>query len=295
MEPVMSVIIPTVGRESRLHTTLQALAGLDRATPEFDVVVVFDGSSPNGAVPTVTYPFRINVLAQANRGPGPARNLGAAASHGRYLLFLNDDTRPAADCLVAHLRAQQSLGPAAILGRTEWDPDRQVTPYMAWLAPRGHQFNFSRLTPGGSVPWNSCWSTNLSVPAEWLEDHPFDPEFPYPALEDGEWAYRLARGGHPLRYEPTAVCFHDHPYGSPRDFRRRARLAGAAARYVARRHPKLFWAVLLRPAAAAIVRTGSFLLPRPWDRRLVWDLDYRWNYVLGTLSPQSAYRLPGNR
>jgi GT2 family glycosyltransferase len=295
MNPDVSVIIPTLGRTSRLHATLQALAGLDRATPEFEVVVVFDGCDPNGAAPTVTLPFRVTVLAQAHRGPGPARNLGAAAARGRYLLFLNDDTRPAADCLLAHHRAQTKFGPAAVLGRTEWDPESQVTRYMEWLAPNGHQFNFSRMTAGGQIPWTSCWSTNLSVPREWLKEHPFDPGFPFPALEDGEWAYRIARSSHALRHAPEAVCFHDHRYEGPGDFRLRARLAGAAARYVARRHPSLFWAVLMRPAAAAIVRTGSFLLPRPWDRRLVWDLDYRWNYVLGMLSPQSGYRFPVNR
>lgn len=296
MKPYLSVVIPTVGRGPRLHATLHAFAALDPATPDFEVVVVLDGGDTLSEPATGRgHPFPVSVLAQSRRGPGPARNRGAAASRGRYLLFLNDDTRPAADCLLAHYRAQETLGPSAVLGRTEWDPEREVTAYMAWLAPHGHQFNFSRLRAGSEISWNSCWSTNLSVPAEWLREHPFDPDFPFPALEDGEWAYRLARNGHLLRYAPDAVCFHDHQYHGPRDFRLRARLAGAAARYVARRHPRLVWAVLLRPTFAATVRTASVLLPPLWGRHLLWDLDYRWNYVLGLLSRQSGHRFPKNR
>lgn len=291
MAPTVSVVIPTVGRADQLQTTLAAFAHLDPATPPFEVIVVRDGDDPaSRAAATGEHPFPLTVLTQPRRGIGPARNLGAAAAHGQYLLLFNDDTRPAPDCLLAHCRAQDRVGPAAALGRIEWDPDYEITPYMAWLAPNGHQFNYGRLTAEREIPWSSCWGTNLSVPAGWLAEHPFDPDFPLPALEDGEWAYRLARSGKPLRYAPEAVCFHHHRYEGPRDFRLRARLAGAAARHVARRHPRLAWTVVVKPILAATARAASALFPPLWGPRLAWDLDYRWNYVVGLLTRQSAHR-----
>jgi GT2 family glycosyltransferase len=292
MAPVVSVVIPTVGRADRLQATLEAFGRLEPATPEFELIVVLDGDdAASRTVASRGYPFSLTLLDQPRRGIGPARNLGAASARGRYLLFFNDDTRPAPGCLTAHCRAQERIGEAAVLGRIEWDPDHAITPYMAWLAPNGHQFNFGRLTADREIPWSACWATNLSVPAEWLKEIPFDPGFPLPALEDGEWAYRLARSGRPLRFSPDAVCFHHHRYDGPRDFRLRARLAGAAARHVVRRHPRLIWTLVLKPFLAATARTASVVIPRSWRLRLAWDLDYRWNYVAGLLSRQGAHRL----
>jgi hypothetical protein len=38
--PVISVVVPTVGRAPKLEASLAAYAGLDARTPPFDVVVI---------------------------------------------------------------------------------------------------------------------------------------------------------------------------------------------------------------------------------------------------------------
>jgi GT2 family glycosyltransferase len=288
----ISVVIATVGRAAHLEASLAAYGALVEATPSFEVVVVLDGEDPESrAVAERPRPFSVQLESQARAGNGPAKNRGAEAARGDLVVFLNDDTRPAPDCLAAHTAAQRRLGPCVAVGRVEWDPEATVTPYMEWLAPAGHQFNFDRLDPGRPVPWDATWGAHLAMPRRWLLDEPFDPVFPYPTLEDIEWGWRATRKGLPIRYLPKAVCFHNHRYDGPRDYRARARLSGAASRSVVRRHPWLFWPLIGRPAAAAKVRALSMLWPGSWRREMVWDLDFRWNYVLGVLQPRWRDRL----
>jgi GT2 family glycosyltransferase len=288
----ISVIIPTVGRASRLRRSLQGFERLDPETPEFEVIVVLDGEDEATRELSGGHrPFPFRLVSQERAGPGPARNLGTGEARGDLIVLLNDDTRPDSKNLLAHASAQTQLGPCAAVGRVEWDPEREVTPYMAWLAPAGHQFNYSRLDPEKPVPWDACWGTNLAIPRKWLLDEPFDPLYPRAAVEDGEWGYRLTRSGRPLRFVPAAVCYHDHRYEGPADYRQRARAAGAASRYVVRRHPRLAWALIGRPKAATAARLLSLLWPGSWRRELMWDLDFRANYVFGILQPRLNERL----
>lgn len=294
----VSVVIVTIGRPRQLAASLESYARLAEGTPPFEVIVVLDGfNAETEAVARRPYPFPVSVKSQPHAGIGPAKNLGASAATGDLLLFLNDDTRPDPLCLRAHVDAQERFGPTIALGRIDWDPAREVTPYMAWLAPAGHQFNFTRLREDDLIPWDACWGAHLALPRPWLLDEPFDPNLPYSAIEDGEWAYRQALRGRPIRYVPAARVLHDHLATGPRDFRGRARGAGATARYVARRHPGLVVPLLLRPAVTAVAATLLMAWPGRWRRTAVWDLDYRWAYVTGLLAPSRsvASNRPGER
>ena len=282
----ISVVIATVGRTRHLATSLAAYARLVADTPPFEVIVVLDGEDPDSlAVASRPYPFPTRVLSQPAAGIGPAKNLGVSAARGDFIVFLNDDTRPEPSCLRAHAEAQERLGPCIVVGRVDWDPEQVITPYMAWLAPAGHQFNFTRLEPDAPLPWDACWGAHLGAPRAWLLDEPFDPSLPYPVLEDGEWAYRQTMRGRALRYVPTTRALHDHYIGGPRDYAFRPRAAGATAWRVAARHPRLAYRLLVRPVLAAFAATALAIWPTRWRRRTVWDLAYRWGYVSGLLVP----------
>ena len=295
VEPAVSVVIATVGRAEKLARSLAAFDALHPETPPFEVIVVLDGDDPaTRAVARESHRFPLRLLEQPRRGNGPAKNLGAEEARAPYLVFLNDDTRPDPGCLLAHARAQARHGPCVLVGRVDWDSAKEITPYMTWLAPNGHQFNFSRLDADEPVHWDACWGAHLGVPRAWHLEEPFDEAFPYPSLEDSEWGFRLARKGRPIRYEPGAVCFHDHHYDGPADYRQRARISGAATRYTVRRHPATLWPLILRPAAAAVASTLLAPWPGRWRRSTLWDLDFRWNYLWGVVSPQRRSRLhPG--
>ena len=287
----MSIVVATLGRAEKLHRTLSGIARLRPETPPFEVIVVLDGPDPaSRAIAGTQTGFPVRILEQGRQGVGPAKNRGADCARAPYLLFLNDDTYPSPACILAHLKALEEYGPSVIVGRVDWDPDSEVTPYMAWLAPAGHQFNFSRLAPGSPIPWDACWGAHVGIPRAWHLEDPFDESFPFPSLEDVEWGFRLARRGHPIRFVPEARAYHDHYYGGPADYRKRARISGAATRYTVRRHPPLVWPLMLRPAAAAAALSLAALWPFRWRRETVWDLDFRWNYLAGVLSRQGEDR-----
>ena len=295
-KPLLSVVIATVGRADKLAVSLGAYERLDPTTPPFEVIVVLDGTTPAArAVASAPRPFHVKVVEKERSGIGPTKNVGAQNAAADYVIFLNDDTRPTPGCLLAHHQAQERLGLCIVVGHVDWDPQHEITPYMRWLAPAGHQFNFSRLNPERPLPWDACWGAHLGLPREWLLDEPFDPGFPFPSLEDGEWGYRQTRRGRPLRYVPEAICLHDHHYGGPPDYRPRARISGAATRYAVRRHPRLMWTLSLRPFAAAVALSALALWPGQWRRETLWDLDFRWNFVWGLFTPQRRYRLTQRR
>lgn len=279
----ISIVIPTVGRSRKLARTLEGFEALAPDSPPFEVVVALDGEDAASRPVAAQRPYPVTVTSQERAGTGAARNLGARAARGDLLLFLNDDTWPHPDLLAEHHRFQERRGPCLALGRVEWDPQREVTPYMRWLAPAGRQFNYERLVPGQEADWTACWGTNLAVPRDLFLDEPYDESLRVAALEDVELGYRQLRRGRRLLYLPTALCYHDHRYEGPRDYRRRARTAGAAARLVVHRHPELVGPLLLRPLAAAFVESLSSLRGR-LRRRDLWNLDYRWHYAAGVLT-----------
>jgi GT2 family glycosyltransferase len=263
---------------------LDACAALAADTPPFEVVVVIDGEDPaTRDVASRPYPFPLRALSQPRAGAGPARNLAAREARGDLLLFLNDDTRPTAGCFAGHLSARQGAGPCMTEGLVAWDPEVEITPYMRWLAPAGHQYNYTRLAAGRAIPWDAVWSTNLAVPRAWVLDERFDADFPMGCLEDTEWSFRQHRRGRRAVFVPTAVVLHDHRYADAEDFRPRARIFGGAARYVVRKHPVLAWRFVLRPLAAAAVRAASLAWPSGRRRERRWDLDFRLSYLAGLL------------
>ena len=289
---MISVAIATLGRPAKLERVLQAFSALAPETPPFEVVVVIDGDDPDSrALMQREQPFPLRSFSQPHAGAGPARNRAAREACGDLLLFLNDDTWPEAGCLPGHRHAQQQHGPCMVSGMVAWDPESEITPYMNWLSPDGHQYNYRRLSPGSPVPWDAVWATNLAVPRAWVLDEPFDPNFPKGCLEDSEWALRQYRRGRHAVFVPEALAFHDHHYAGPADYRGRARTFGAAARYFVLKHPSLAWRFTLRPLAATVARLATLAIPSPRRRPRLWDLDFRRNYLTGLLfGPPPAAR-----
>lgn len=280
----LTVVIATASRAAKLERTLGALANVSSGSPSFQVVAVVDGPDPETLeVLANRWPFPLHLEVQPRRGAAAARNRGCRAASGAYVLFLNDDTPPHPKCLRVHWEAQRRYGPCLVLGQTAWDPETPSTPYMRWLAPAGHQFNFLRLKPYAEAPWDACWATNLSLPRQWAVEEPFDEAYPGAGGEDSEWGYRLWRRGRKLVYVPEAVCTHDHRYEGPADFRGRARGAGAGAVRTVRRHPELFTKLVVRPTAALAARVLSLAIPGRGYRAKLWDLDYRWHYLRGVV------------
>ncbi len=201
--PFVSVIVPTRDRPRQLAGCLAALAALDHPRERLETIVVDDaGGAPLPAAPGV------RVLRHAERrGPGAARNTGAAAADGDVLAFTDDDCRPEAGWLAALAGA---LGPGtgvAAGGRTVnalssngfADASQHVVDlvYAHYNRDAGAARFFA--------------SNNLAVPAEaFAALGGFDAlGFPF-ASEDRDFCDRWLASGRTLRYAPDAVVRHAH-------------------------------------------------------------------------------------
>lgn len=86
---LFSIVIPTYNRLALLTSTLESVWA--QSQPDFEMIVVDDGSTDGTMEYLHSLGSRVRTLRQANRGPGAARNAGAAIAEGRYLAFLDSD------------------------------------------------------------------------------------------------------------------------------------------------------------------------------------------------------------
>lgn len=286
--PLVSVVIPTKNRCATLALTLEALERQAGIGGPFEVIVADDGSSdgtaeylasresgPNG--------YALRSLRLSGSGPAKARNRAIALASAPRVLLLGDDTIPASDVIARHLAAAGAED-VGVQGRIEWDPAAPVTPVMRFLAPEGHQFYFKGLEEGSPLPYTRQYGSNFSAPTRWFRDDPFDENFPAPAFEDTELAFRWRRRGRRVIYSQAAVCGHRHHYGSIEEFIQRQRVAGRAARYAVSRHPALVLKTVLQPLAVALRnamrRAGGRLLGKDREED-AWDLRCRAAFFRG--------------
>jgi len=243
-DPMVSVVIPTYQRMDVLPEVLDAVES-QRGAPPFEIVVVDDGSEDDTRAFLAARRFAVpaRVLCQENRGPAAARNAGVRAAAGRWLAFLGDDTVPTSGWLARHMAAHGARGGGeelAVIGYTRWHPRVRTTRFLRYINEYGLQFGYRLIEDPDDVPFNFFYTSNLSLHRARLLDHPFDERFPYPAWEDIEASYRLARATPPQRlvYEPGAVVLHDHPTDLSR-FMARQEKAGYSAVVFYRLHQEL--------------------------------------------------------
>jgi GT2 family glycosyltransferase len=242
VSPAFSIVIPTYERSATLRRVLDALSD-QRGAPEFEVVVVDDGSRDQTPRLLETYrpPFAFRFFSQANAGPAAARNRGVEIARGDRILFLGDDTVPETGLLAAHARAHSDAGRrmVAVLGYTTWPRERRVSPFLHHINEYGLQFGYGLIEDPEAVPFNFFYTSNISLArTALLEAGLFDTTFPHAAWEDIELAYRLTRRGLRIVYRPDAVARHHHEI-SFASFRSRQASSGESAAVFYGKHPEL--------------------------------------------------------
>ena len=205
--PFCSIVIATHRRPDALARCVAALAQLEYPAARLEVVVVDDG----GGVPleTTLGPFReslrIRLVEQEQRGPGAARNTGAAHAHGELLAFTDDDCRPERSWLSHLASALTGSSFAAVGGHTI--NELHDNPYAAasqLVIDVAYAQN--NMTPDDARFFTS---NNLVVDAEMFRTlGGFDDSFT--TSEDRDLCERWVRGGLRLAYVPHATVLHAH-------------------------------------------------------------------------------------
>lgn len=218
--PVISIVIPTYNRRTILEKCLKALFQQTGPVPDFEIIVVDNGSN-DGTPDFIAHiaehaPVETRYLCQPNRGPAAARNLGIINARGWLILFLGDDIIATSDLVHKHLRYHvdypgESL---AVLGFVTWSHEIPITPFMRWLEQgEGAQFAYEIVACyADNVPYKYLNTANVSIPRQVLLDVGlFDEDFPSAAQEDVELGFRLSQHGTRIVYAPSAIGYHLHP------------------------------------------------------------------------------------
>jgi GT2 family glycosyltransferase len=225
--PEISVVVPYFERQDQLD---RLLAGLDHQTVSsgaFELVVADDGSPRSPVVGRRAYPTR--VVRQPDDGfrPARARNLGAAASTGRVVVFLDQDCIPTPDYLRLVADAATSPWSLVVGHRLHADLDGWRPPAVAeWLVRGGPQprvipepgwllDGYAR-TAGLTRPDDHAYQLVLGAAVS-LHRHlfdllgGFDPTFCVYGGEDWDIGHRALTAGADLRWLDDAVVWHDGP------------------------------------------------------------------------------------
>lgn len=208
----VSVIIPAYNQGVYLGKAVQSV--LDQTYPDFDIVIVDDGSTDNTA--DIARGFkdqRIRYIYQENRGLSAARNTGIQNSDGELLTFLDSDDLFFPDkleVLVAELEQHPEVG--FVAGQAVLIDENGN--------PLGEVFNTPLPEdPARLLLWNPLHVCSVMVRRLWIDRVGlFDERFR--AYEDWDMWLRLARAGCPMRWTPHPVSmyrFHTHQMTQDRE------------------------------------------------------------------------------
>ena len=204
-----SIIIPTYNRPDCLEQCLQSIAQLDYPRDCFEVVVVDDGSSI--PLTPITDKFAsslsLNLVQQQNAGPAAARNTGAAAARGQYLVFTDDDCQPVSDWLRSLAEALNQAPGALIGGRTlNALPNNLYSTASQLLID--YIYDYYNQATGAATFFAS---NNFAMPRTVYQQlQGFDTSFPLAAGEDREFCDRWRYYGFPMHYAPNMQLRHAH-------------------------------------------------------------------------------------
>lgn len=251
----VTVVVPTRHRPRALERCLEALVR-QHGCGSIEIVVADDGT--DGAA-GVARRAGARIVGTGGVGAAAARNAGAAAARGEFVLFTDDDCVPHpgwAAALVASLRDDADV----VGGRTE--NGVPGNPFVAATETiRAHLEDWAR-SPGHRA---FVASNNLGCRRELALAVPFDESYAAAGGEDRDWCARVAaRGGRFARVD-DAVLVHQPSAGFTAFWRQHVRYGRGAYKFgrsagVPRLERPAFYAGLLRRGFEEGVGPGALVL-----------------------------------
>ncbi len=205
--PLVSIIVPTYNRPDALRRCLSSLAGLAVESPQFEVIVVDDGSTGScaGIVADELAGLDWKFLRQENKGPATARNLGASHAQGRYLAFVDDDCSLPKDWLIMVGRFLD--GKTLLGGQTV---NLLTNNIFAAASQELVEFLYGYFSQN-SREAQFITSNNMIVPtALFMSVGGFSRQFKKAAAEDRDFCDRWLLTGHGIRFVQEIIVEHWH-------------------------------------------------------------------------------------
>jgi len=236
MNPLLSVIIPTMDRQHILAKTLDSIVSATEALSA-EIIVVNDSKTENV---TVAYP-QITVLNNPKQGAASARNLGFSRAQGELVLFLDDDMLVSEtvlnDLIRWTLEREKAIFlpnwryPEAISKSLSNEPFGRFLLHIRYDSLKGW-ISHERAWEEEVMPHDGIASYCLLLKREdFLELGGYNEAFPFAGFEDYDLTKRLSRSGFQFFILTRLTIFHNEiDRIAVSDFLERRRRNGATQR-----------------------------------------------------------------
>lgn len=221
--PLISVVILNYNGRRHLKDCFYSLQRLDYPRKKLELVLV-DNASTDGSIDFMAenFPEVCVIRNQSNVGFAKGNNIGAKAAQGKYVAFLNNDTRVDkawAQELVRPILADESIVCTASK-MVDWEG--KVVDFVKSVMNfygHGHQKDLGRKNIGGEgeepilFPCGGSMLINREV---FLETGGFDEDY-FIYFEDVDLGWRLWLMGYQIILVPTATTYH-HQHATMNQF-----------------------------------------------------------------------------
>lgn len=185
---LVSVVIPAYNAARFVGEAIDSV--LQQSFPNFEVIVVDDGSTDDTPSVLASYGNRVRVLRQENQGLSAARNAGIALARGKYVAFLDADDVWLGRKLELQVEALADNPQAALIhtGAVKWDVGSGAESPFANDANLYQGLCFNALIDHCSI----CVSSVMVRRNALKEKGAFNPDIRRPTTQDYDLWLRLA-------------------------------------------------------------------------------------------------------
>jgi len=233
--PVVSVIVPSYNKPEYLPECLRSIQ--NQTFTEWECIVVSDGSPRveeiRAAVASMNDPrFRL-VEHERNRGPAAARNTGAKAARGDWLLCVDEDDAVAPECVEVLLSTALTRGVDLVHPQVRFHNGKLSG--RRYVLPDPIQTLHSQPLLGVGF---------LIRRSTWEELGGYDESPDVDGREDTEWWIRVLHGGVHLLVIDDPLYIYRPPKEDSREASQNIRSMARERRirqYIVRKHTTLYW------------------------------------------------------
>jgi GT2 family glycosyltransferase len=198
--PRISVVVAFRNAERTLADCLDSL--LELAYPDYEVIMVNDGSTDRSADIMKRYPF-VAVTHEKNLGISAGRNSGLRAATGQIVAYIDSDARADADWLTYLACTYLEQGMAGVGGPNPVPPDDAWVAQCVFRAPGGPTQVMLDDVTAEHIP--GCNMSFLKSALEAIGG--FDEQFTT-AADDVDICWRLIDAGYRIGFNASAVVWH---------------------------------------------------------------------------------------
>jgi len=204
--PLVSIIIVNYNGKQNLEKCLQSLEKIDYQNNE---IILVDNNSTDQSIEFVkkNHPNVIIIKLEKNYGFAKPNNFGAKRAHGKFLLFLNNDTVVSENFLTELVKAISSDPKLAICQSLLMTFDNKVDSAGDFIDNLGRPYR-SSAKPKEQMNIFSARGASMLIKKDFFWDlEGFDEDF-FVSFEDVDIGWRAWIWGYKVKLVPTSIVYH---------------------------------------------------------------------------------------